>query len=615
MVHAIKHQHIGDMLVEKNLINNKILKQALKTQQQTGGRIGEILTHNGHLNNLQFYQTLAKQLHLPFVDLLHHTIKPDLLHFAQHALYLQHNCLPFAQTENEIHIATTNPHAINYELLTSLQLNPDAHFKIFITSPHDIRLCLAQHFKLELINFACSELYNSHPHYAISPNKISRPPYRLASVLTGAIIWCYLQPEQFANFLFTAIIMFFVIMLAFKCTIFTVGMCCRKQVMRISNQTPLISDDTILPTYTILVPLFREAEAVEGIIKAISRLNYPAHKMDVKLIIEEGDLPTLNAIKANAPDGRFQLLVVPFALPQTKPRACNYALQFAHGEFITIYDAEDAPNIEQLRFAASIFAHHPNITCLQARLNYYNSKENWLTSLFCIEYTMLFEVLLPALYRLNIPIPLGGTSNHLRLKILQKLGGWDCLNVTEDADLGLRLASEGYITLPIDACTLEEAPISTGAWVKQRTRWIKGYLQTWRVMLQGNWVRLQQWRTLGFSGAHFFVGLSSINYVVSSLAWALITLMLFNPNMMLQAWQDNVSTWLLLAGVVMHWVMAMTTMITAKTRINSLYILLYPFYFTLHSVAGFRALWQLITAPYYWDKTTHSLTKISRFTT
>ncbi len=610
-----KRQYIGEMLVEKNLVTEKIMAQSLANQQQAGGQIGEILTHNGHLNNLQFYQTLAEQLDLPFINLLQCNIAPTMLHFEHISLYLQHNCVPFACENHEICFATTNPDVINYELLQKIGIAPDALPKIFITSPHDIRQYLARHFKQPMVNLASYGLYNSHPHYAIAPNKKAKLPYRILSIFVAILLWYSLGPQSCVNFCFGAVLLFYTLMLAFKTLLFVVGMLCRKQVMRISNQTPLINDDAALPIYTILVPLFQEEKAVSGIIAAISRLDYPAHKMDVKLILEEGDLQTLNAIKSNAPDNRFHIVVVPFALPQTKPRACNYALQFAQGEYLTIYDAEDAPNISQLRFAASIFAQQPNISCLQARLNYYNARENWLTTLFCIEYTMLFETLLPALYHLKIPIPLGGTSNHLRVKILRKLGGWDCFNVTEDADLGLRLASEGYVTLPIDACTMEEAPIHLGAWVKQRTRWIKGYMQTWRVMMKGNWLRLQQWRIFSFSGAHFFVGLSSINYVISALVCMIIILIylkLIIIDLQLK-WQNDMAMWILLIAACLHWVMAIMVMQTSKMRINMLYILLYPFYFALHSFAGFRALLQFVTAPYYWEKTAHNLSKINRF--
>jgi glycosyltransferase XagB len=229
---------------------------------------------------------------------------------------------------------------------------------------------------------------------------------------------------------------------------------------------------------------------------------------------------------------------------------------------------------------------------------------------------MLFEAILPAFYALKIPIPLGGTSNHLRLNILQKLGGWDCHNVTEDADLGLRLAAEGYITLPIDAITMEEAPLTTNTWIKQRTRWIKGYIQTWGVMSRNSWLKWQQWGSIGFIGAHLFVGLSSINYVVSSFAWALILMQYFQPSMLnISLWQQQFAHLLLIAGIVLHWLLAALVMLGSKHRINWLYILLYPLYFILHSIAGFRALQQFLTKPYYWEKTTHALSKTSRFAT
>src|SRR5690606_9681865 len=195
----------------------------------------------------------------------------------------------------------------------------------------------------------------------------------------------------------------------------------------------------------VLAPLFREANVAPGLIRALGKLDYPAAKLDIKLILEACDPETMAKVgRLNLP-GAFEVIVVPDAQPRTKPKALNYALELARGDYAVIYDAEDRPDPGQLRAALSAFrSGPPNLACVQARLNFYNARENWLTRQFAIEYAALFDGLLPALQALRLPIPLGGTSNHFRMPALKWLGAWDAFNVTEDADLGMRLYRRGY---------------------------------------------------------------------------------------------------------------------------------------------------------------------------
>ncbi|RMF00052.1 MAG: glycosyltransferase, partial [Alphaproteobacteria bacterium] len=262
-----------------------------------------------------------------------------------------------------------------------------------------------------------------------------------------------------------------------------------------------------LPVYTVLVPLFREAAVLPALISALKRLDYPAAKLDIKLIFESVDDETYASARALELPGNFDLIVVPDAQPRTKPKALNYALQFARGEFAVIYDAEDRPEPDQLRKAVARFRQGPpNLACLQARLNFYNADENWLTRQFALEYSALFDGLLPTLERLDLPIPLGGTSNHFRIAALRWLGAWDAYNVTEDADLGMRLYRHGYLCRMLDSTTHEEAVCRFLPWLRQRTRWLKGYLQTYFVHMRHPW---RLWRELGarrFLGFQLMIG-------------------------------------------------------------------------------------------------------------
>ncbi len=239
-----------------------------------------------------------------------------------------------------------------------------------------------------------------------------------------------------------------------------------------------------LPVYTVLVPLYREKEIADKVVLAALSLDYPREKLDVKLLLEEDDDETREAVRRIDLPGCVEEVIVPKGLPRTKPRACNHGLARARGEFLVIYDAEDRPDPDQLRKAVGLFRRlegtrrGKKVACLQAKLNYYNPRQNWLTKFFTLEYTQWFDFFLPGLHVLRVPIPLGGTSNHFRVDVLKKLGGWDPFNVTEDCDLGIRLYRKGYRTRVFDSTTWEEANSRLGNWIRQRSRWVKGYIQT-----------------------------------------------------------------------------------------------------------------------------------------
>ncbi|NDA47777.1 MAG: glycosyltransferase, partial [Alphaproteobacteria bacterium] len=243
------------------------------------------------------------------------------------------------------------------------------------------------------------------------------------------------------------------------------------------SHTPLPEDR--LPIYTILVPLYREASVVDALISALDRLDYPAARLDIKLIVEEDDLETWRALTKRELPAKYQIIRAPEGQPRTKPRALNIALPLARGSLLTVYDAEDRPDPWQLRHAAALFASLPRrVACVQACLVIDNGADSWLARLFAIEYAALFDVFLPGLARLGLPLPLGGTSNHFRIDALRAVAGWDAWNVTEDIDLGLRMARAGYRMVHLPSATDEEAPATVSAWLRQRRRWLKGWIQT-----------------------------------------------------------------------------------------------------------------------------------------
>ena len=242
----------------------------------------------------------------------------------------------------------------------------------------------------------------------------------------------------------------------------------------------LAAESEDLPLYTVLVPLFHEAQMVPQLMDGIEKLNYPRDKLDIMLITEAVD-PITTAAVAKALCPPFRQIIVPKGTPQTKPRALNFALKSSRADFVTIYDAEDRPHPDQLLAALAAFEARPEWAAVQAPLDYFNHDDNWLTRQFALEYSALFHVWVPFLVRLGLPFPLGGTSNHMRREPLDAIGGWDAHNVTEDADLSFRLAAQGHRIGYIHPPTQEEAVCQLRDWRMQRARWMKGFIQTWDV--------------------------------------------------------------------------------------------------------------------------------------
>ncbi len=376
---------------------------------------------------------------------------------------------------------------------------------------------------------------------------------------------------------------------------------------------PLL-DDSDLPVYTVLVPLRDEAHMVGQLAEALRRMDYPPERLDVLFVVENRSLSTVEAVQRELADPRFELVLVPDAMPRTKPKALNYALPLVLGEHIVVYDAEDIPEPRQLRLAASTFAACPELMCLQgAELVIDNASESALAALFAGEYAGQFGLMLPLLARLDLPMPLGGTSNHFRTDTLRKVGGWDAFNVTEDADLGVRLARLKLKTATIASRTSEEAPIRLGAWLKQRSRWMKGWMQT-LIVHDRHWLSLL--RDLGwpaFIGLHIYVGSMIFSaplhtaFLLSFLA-SLVTLQL--PESF--GW----SSMLTMGIFVLGYLGPVLLVIAGLDRLRRLDLLaaqvLLPFYWLLHGVAMLMAAWELVVSPFAWAKTTHGQTRVRR---
>ncbi len=372
-------------------------------------------------------------------------------------------------------------------------------------------------------------------------------------------------------------------------------------------------DEKKLPMYSILCPLYKEAHVVPQFLEGIARIDWPKEKLDVMFLLEEDDVETIQAFSEMTLPYYARTVIVPHSQPKTKPKACNYGLSFAKGKYLVIFDAEDIPDIYQLKKAYVSFQKVPaDVKCLQAKLSYYNSRQNLLTRFFTAEYSLWFDLTLPGLQSLNSALPLGGTSNHFDTAVLRKLEGWDPFNVTEDADLGLRLFQKGYRTAIIDSTTYEEATSVTKNWLRQRSRWIKGYMQTYLVHMRNNRRFVKEkgiWHNLIFQmtvgGKIMFALLNPLMWIITILYFAAYDS--FGP-IMRAIYQPPYSYLAVFSWVFGNFLFLYSYMVAVAKREQwdlAKYVLLIPLYWVLMSTSAMIALYQLIIKPHYWEKTVH----------
>ncbi len=375
-------------------------------------------------------------------------------------------------------------------------------------------------------------------------------------------------------------------------------------------------NDKNLPTYTILCPLYKESEVIGQFVENISKLDWPKNKLDVILLLEEDDVKTIETAEKLKLPKYVRTKIVPHSYPKTKPKACNYGLHNAKGDYLVIYDAEDKPDTDQLKKAYLAYQKlDDHIVCIQAKLNYYNTEQNLLTKLFTAEYSLWFDVILPGLQSIDTIIPLGGTSNHFKTKRLVELGGWDPFNVTEDCDLGVRIFKKGYKTSIIDSTTYEEANSQLNNWIRQRSRWIKGYFQTYLVHMRDpiKFVKEHRGHSLIFQ---LIIGLRISFILINPILW-LTTISYFvfynYVGTTIEALYPSIVFYMavfsLIFGNFLYLYNYMIGLAKKEKWGTIKFVFIVPFYWILMSVAAVKAFYQLIVKPYYWEKTHHGLDK------
>lgn len=460
------------------------------------------------------------------------------------------------------------------------------------------------------LNRAINGLREDDPVHSASKPLIGWQKPVLVALLAMVIAFGIWRPLQTTVTLIGLCTLAYLLTLGDRVLIFKRGLASRPIV--IPDDVARAIPDEDLPPYTILVPAYNEPEVVGDLIAAMDALEYPRDRLQVLLLLEADDQTTIDAAKACGESDVITILLVPPAEPRTKPKACNYGLHFATGDIVTIFDAEDLPEPLQLRRVVAAFRDLPdNVACVQAKLVYHNGHQNLLTAWFTAEYALWFGYLLPGMMVSTSPIPLGGTSNHLRRDILRRIGAWDPFNVTEDADLGLRIASNGYHTAVIDSYTLEEANSDAINWIRQRSRWYKGYLQTWLVHIREP---VKLYRTLGlrsFVRFNLVLAGTPIIAVLNLLFWFITVLwFLGQPAVVGSVFPPLIYFPALIAMIIGNFTVMYMNMIALREDDRSdllLAALSVPLFWLMMSIAAAKGAYQMLRQPSFWEKTFHGL--------
>ena len=595
------HAPLGRYLVAAGVIDNAQLVQALEMQSRLGAPIGEILIAEGWADARDIMTALSDQHGLPLADLTQRPPDPRLAGLRPVGFWLEHRVIPWKRLGGSVVIATSRPDSF---WKIRRELDQDCSGVLPVLAPEsEIMAAIAHQFAPSLAEAAGNRVaaeFSSRTWQARKP----LPMIATALVLLATAL---LAPVWFlAALCLTALVtlsLFFVLKLAgFVAHLLS--------HTHLNAPYPSPKGDGRLPRVSVLVPLFRETEIAGALIKRLAKLSYPKVLLDVILVLEEQDTLTRETLTATDLPDWIRVIEVPaHGGLTTKPRAMNYALDFCKGDIVGVWDAEDAPAPDQIERVVTRFAQAPdNVVCLQGILDYYNPRTNWLARCFTIEYSSWFRIVLPGIARLGLVVPLGGTTLFFRRKVLEDLGGWDAHNVTEDADLGVRLCRAGYRTELIDTVTFEEANCRAWPWVRQRSRWLKGFMVTYLVHMRSPrrlWQDLGAWRFFGFQA--FFLGTLG-QFLLAPVLWS-FWLTLFGIG-------HPVST-LVPAPVIMAAAtvlalsegLALCVGLAAVSSVRRRHLMLFVptmmFYFPLGVIAAYKALGELLFRPFFWDKTQH----------
>jgi cellulose synthase/poly-beta-1,6-N-acetylglucosamine synthase-like glycosyltransferase len=612
---AAARRRIGEILRDDGAAAAPAIEAALAAQAATGARLGDILVARGWTTAEAVGRAAARQHGLPFADLSATPLDPALLDPRDLGLCLRRRLAPWRRDDGGVVWACADPDDAR-DALARLA-DPPAEARLALAEPAALAAAMTAAWGPALAARAAAR-----PPVARSA-RAPMPDAQRAGLTAAALavaLGLLAAPGLFAPLLLAGLICLNAANAAVR--IAALGSALRRgpdPAMEPAAAAPGVEPLAArrpAPKISLIVALRDEPATMPLLLHALERLDWPRERLDAMLVIEADDAATRDAVEALRPPPWVRVLTAPPGEPRTKPRALNYALDFAEGDIVGVYDAEDRPEPDQLKRVAAILRDGPpEVACVQCRLAYYNAGENWLTRCFGIEYAMWFDVLLAAFRDLGFPVPLGGTSVFFRRRALERVGAWDAHNVTEDADLGMRLAREGFRTEICGSTTHEEANSRLGPWVRQRSRWLKGYMTTWLVHMRDPralWAELGPAGFVGFQA--IFVG-AAVAYLGLPLFWTAWALALAGHG---PAWLDVTPFWLLAAVAVVQlsgWLamLCAALLATARRRLWGLqpFIPTLVFYWPIGAVAAWLALAELFVAPFHWRKTPHGMGRIA----
>ncbi|WP_232820785.1 glycosyltransferase family 2 protein [Thalassobius sp. I31.1] len=595
---------LEQILRDMNCVRPGDLLKAITIHARQDCSLGDILLARGMISEDDLLSAEERRWDCCHINPEIHAPDPRLIALIGTRFCLEHRILPWRQIGQNIVLLTSDPD--HFARATAALPDTFPPVSMALCTQRRLTNALLDQNQLSLAQEAetCvaeDESFRSRKHHL--------PRWKLAIPGIGILAAAVFFPTVFLAGLF-----FWSILTLMAFTTMKVAACFaqqkhhREQAKQEVPQ-PRLVPPLRLPRVSVLVPLFRENQIAEQLIKRLSLLEYPRELLEICLVAEEDDLVTLHAISETKLPGWMRPVVVPAGKLRTKPRALNFALDFCSGSIIGVYDAEDAPDPDQIHKIVRRFSERGHeVVCLQGVLDYYNARTNWLSRCFTIEYATWFRVVLPGIMRLGFAIPLGGTTLFFRRAALEKLGRWDAYNVTEDADLGVRLARYGYRAEIIETVTHEEANCRVIPWIKQRSRWIKGFAATWAVHMRAPrllWQQLGAWKFLGFQ-IMFLCTLSQ--FVLAPLLWSLwlVPLGVSHPlHAILPNWIFLSVAGLFILTEAITIAVGIYAVSGKEHRFLSLWVPTLHFYYPLGALASYKGLWELILSPFYWDKTSH----------
>lgn len=602
-------RNIGNYLLLDGLITRSQLNNALDFARNTGVRIGKALVNRGYITDNQLYRYLAKQTSFPFYDLAAIEINKDLAQSIPSKTAREFGILPIQDTGDQVILGIVDP--FNSEALTTAKELLGKEINPVLITENALDKSLENLYSQEYLAQSISELLDRNPEDSAYKVLSRAQIICIILFLLISVIWIFSDFSSYIILINALSTIFYITFSIYRFNLIYRALSHSMEIT-VTPEDLKALDDRDLPVYTILVPVFNEAGILPELLGALKKLDYPTTKLDIQILMEQDDQGTIDAFYNWSPPSHFHGIVVPYGEPKTKPKACNYGLIHARGDYVVIFDAEDIPQPDQLKKVIVAFSKSsPQVACIQSKLNYYNSEQNLLTRWFTVEYSMWFDLFLPGLSATSAPIPLGGTSNHFKKDTLIEIGAWDPYNVTEDADLGVRLFKRGYKTAIVDSTTFEEANSQVHNWIRQRSRWIKGYIQTWLVHMRHPLRLIREIGIKGFFSFQFVVGGTFFAALINPIYWMLTTLWFLSNWKFIQVIFPGI---IFIMGALCLFIgnFAFTYMNVAGALRRGYYsmvkvALISPIYWALASVGAWVGFIQLLYKPHFWEKTIHGL--------